>query len=200
MKKIILLLGLSLASLGALSFDELIYKDEVKPSFDCSKIKYDGKSNDELMICNKIGVRNEFENKKLALVDNIYSSLYQNISKKADKKMKKDFKAISKKMLKERKICIKNMQNTKAGENPILSLLNASDCMQEAYIKALLELMQRAKKDTKTKEVLEQIFKNKVDKYENLLTQSLNTNKDLQDLIDSLAKEDLIDSRAKFKL
>ncbi len=30
--------------------------------------------------------------------------------------MKKDFKAISKKMLKERKICIKNMQNTKAGE------------------------------------------------------------------------------------
>lgn len=28
MKKIILLLGLSLASLGALSFDELIYKDE----------------------------------------------------------------------------------------------------------------------------------------------------------------------------
>lgn len=38
------------------------------------------------------------------------------------------------------------MQNTKAGENPILPLLNASDCMQEAYIKALLELMQRAKK------------------------------------------------------
>ncbi|HEG2604517.1 TPA: hypothetical protein SCV11_000303 [Campylobacter jejuni] len=174
-EKIILLLGLSLISLGALSFDEL-------------------------MICNEIGVRNEFENKKLALVDNIYSSLYQNISKKADKKMKKDFKAISKKMLKERKICIKNMQNTKAGENPILPLLNASDCMQEAYIKALLELMQRAKKDTKIKEVLEQIFKNKVDKYENLLTQSLNTNKDLQDFIDSLAKEDLIDSRAKFKL
>ncbi len=97
MKKIILLLGLSLASLGALTFDELIYKDEVKPSFDCSKIKYDGKSDDELMICNKIGVRNEFENKKLALVDNIYSSLYQNISKKADKKTKKDFKANFKK-------------------------------------------------------------------------------------------------------
>lgn len=60
--------------------------------------------------------------------------------------MKKDFKAISKKMLKERKICIKNMQNAKAEENPILPLLNTSDCMQEAYIKALLELMQRAKK------------------------------------------------------
>ncbi|ECP9362678.1 TPA: hypothetical protein R4414_001008 [Campylobacter jejuni] len=175
MKKIILLFGLSLVSLGALSFDEL-------------------------MICNEIGVRNEFENKKLALVDNIYSSLYQNISKKADKKTKKDFKAISKKMIKERKICIKNMQNTKAGENPILPLLNASDCMQEAYAKALLELTQRAKKDIKTKEVLGQIFKNKVDKYENLLTQSLNTNKDLQDFIDSLAKEDLIDFRAKFKL
>lgn len=43
--------------------------------------------------------------------------------------MKKYFKAISKKMLKERKICIKNMQNTKAGENPILLLLNASDWM-----------------------------------------------------------------------
>lgn len=103
MKKIILLFGLNLASLGALSFDELIYKDEVKPSFDCSKIKYDGKSDDELMICNKIGVRNEFDNKKLALVDNIYSSLYQNISKKADKKTKKDFKAISKRCLKKEK-------------------------------------------------------------------------------------------------
>ncbi|EFC30673.1 hypothetical protein C1336_000260084 [Campylobacter jejuni subsp. jejuni 1336] len=50
--------------------------------------------------------------------------------------MKKYFKAISKKMVKERKICIKNMQNTKAGENPILPLLNASDCMQEAYAKS----------------------------------------------------------------
>lgn len=51
----------------------------------------------DIMICNKIGVRNEFKNKKLALVDNIYSSLYQNISKKADKKTKKDFKANFKK-------------------------------------------------------------------------------------------------------
>lgn len=42
--------GLSLMSLGDLSFDELIYKDKVKPSFDCSKIKDDGKSDDELMI------------------------------------------------------------------------------------------------------------------------------------------------------
>lgn len=39
-------------------------------------------------------------------------------------------------MIKERKICIKNMQNTKAGENPILPLLNASDCMQESYAKS----------------------------------------------------------------
>lgn len=76
--------------------------------------------------------------------------------------MKKDFKAISKKILKEIKICIKNMQNTKAGENPILLLLNASDWMQEAYIKALLELMQRANKDTKIKEVLSKFLKIKL--------------------------------------
>ncbi len=76
--------------------------------------------------------------------------------------MKKDFKAISKKMLKEIKICIKNMQNTKAGENPILLLLNASDWMQEAYIKALLELMQRANKDKKIKEVLSKFLKIKL--------------------------------------
>lgn len=56
-------------------------------------------------------------------------------------------------MIKERKICIKNMQNTKAGENPILPLLNASDCMQEAYAKALLELTQRAKKIQKLKKL-----------------------------------------------
>lgn len=76
--------------------------------------------------------------------------------------MKKDFKAISKKMLKEIKICIKNMQNTKAGENPILLLLNASDWMQEAYARALLELMQRANKDKKIKEVLSKFLKIKL--------------------------------------
>lgn len=76
--------------------------------------------------------------------------------------MKKYFKAISKKMLKEIKICIKNMQNTKAGENPILLLLNASDWMQEAYARALLELMQRANKDKKIKEVLSKFLKIKL--------------------------------------
>lgn len=54
------------------------------------------------------------------------------------------------------------MQNTKAGENPILLLLNANDWMQEAYIKALLELMQRANKDKKIKEVLSKFLKIKL--------------------------------------
>lgn len=49
--------------------------------------------------------------------------------------MKKYFKAISKKMLKEIKICIKNMQNTKAGENPILLLLNASDWIKKLILR-----------------------------------------------------------------
>lgn len=37
--KIILLTILSFLSLWGLSFDELIYKNEVRASFDCSKVK-----------------------------------------------------------------------------------------------------------------------------------------------------------------
>ncbi|EHP1552738.1 hypothetical protein MK973_001358, partial [Campylobacter coli] len=53
--KIILLTILSFLSLWGLSFDELIYKNEVRASFDCSKVKNNGKNDDELIICNKIG-------------------------------------------------------------------------------------------------------------------------------------------------
>lgn len=66
--KIILLTILSFLGLWGLSFDELIYnKNEVKPSFDCSRLKDNGKNDDELILCNKIGAINEFEIKNLLL-------------------------------------------------------------------------------------------------------------------------------------
>lgn len=54
--KIILLTILSFLSLWGLSFDELIYKNEVRASFDCSKVKNNGKNDDELIICNKMAL------------------------------------------------------------------------------------------------------------------------------------------------
>ncbi|HEB7549392.1 TPA: hypothetical protein RZH68_001554, partial [Campylobacter coli] len=53
--KIVLLTILSFLGLWGLSFDELIYnKNEAKPSFDCSRLKDNGKNDDELILCNKI--------------------------------------------------------------------------------------------------------------------------------------------------
>ncbi|NHG50198.1 hypothetical protein GRO02_001250 [Campylobacter jejuni] len=200
--KIILLTILSFISLWGLSFDELIYKNEVRASFDCSKVKNNGKNDDELIICNKIGAINEFENKKLALIDNIFISLYQELLDNANDNMKEDFKLVLKKMFKERKNYTKAISNDylHISQDPALLFVYKADCIEEIYAKAFLGLMQKAKKDTQSKEKLRQIFNNQIDKYENLIQQSIQDPINLEIFIDNLAKEDLIDSNARLKL
>lgn len=173
--KIILLTILSFLSLWGLSFDELIYKNEVKPSFDCFKVKNNGKNDDELIICNKIGAINEFENKKLALMDNIFISLYQELLKNANENVKEDFKLVVKKMFRERKNCTKAASNDyiQASQDPQSPFVYKTDCIEKTYARAFLELMQKAKKDTQSKERLKQIFNNQVDRYENLIQISI---------------------------
>ncbi|HEB9312437.1 TPA: hypothetical protein RZK23_000048 [Campylobacter coli] len=200
--KIILLTILSFLSLWGLSFDELIYKNEVKPSFDCFKVKDNGKNDDELIICNKIGAINEFENKKLALMDNIFISLYQELLKNANENIKEDFKLVVKKMFRERKNCTKATSNDyiQASQDPQLPFVYKTDCIEKTYARAFLELMQKAKKDTQSKERLKQIFNNQVDRYENLIQISIQDPIDLEIFIDNLAQEGLIDDKAKLKL
>ncbi len=200
--KIILLTILSFLSLWGLSFDELIYKNEVKPSFDCFKVKNNGKNDDELIICNKIGAINEFENKKLALMDNIFISLYQELLKNANENIKEDFKLVVKKMFRERKNCTKAASNDyiQASQDPQLPFVYKTDCIEKTYARAFLELMQKAKKDTQSKERLKQIFNNQVDRYENLIQISIQDPIDLEIFIDNLAQEGLIDDKAKLKL
>ncbi len=200
--KIILLTILSFLSLWGLSFDELIYKNEVKPSFDCFKVKNNGKNDDELIICNKIGAINEFENKKLALMDNIFISLYQELLKNANENVKEDFKLVVKKMFRERKNCTKATSNDyiQASQDPQLPFVYKTDCIEKTYARAFLELMQKAKKDTQSKERLKQIFNNQVDRYENLIQISIQDPIDLEIFIDNLAQEGLIDDKAKLKL
>lgn len=59
--------------------------------------------------------------------------------------------------------------------------------------------MQKAKKDTQSKERLKQIFNNQVDRYENLIQMSQDPI-DLEIFIDNLAQEGLIDDNARLKL
>ncbi|MFK0356943.1 hypothetical protein ACISIK_06595 [Campylobacter coli] len=200
--KIILLTILSFLSLWGLSFDELIYKNEVRASFDCSKVKNNGKNDDELIICNKIGAINEFENKKLALMDNIFISLYQELLKNANEIIKEDFKLVVKKMFRERKNCAKVISNDllQADQDPQSPFVYKTDCIKKTYAKVFLELMQKAKKDTQSKERLKQIFNNQVDRYENLIQMSIQDPIDLEIFIDNLAQEGLIDDNARLKL
>ncbi|EHE6746385.1 hypothetical protein J0P59_001539 [Campylobacter coli] len=200
--KIILLTILSFLSLWGLSFDELIYKNEVRASFDCSKVKNNGKNDDELIICNKIGAINEFENKKLALMDNIFISLYQELLKNANENIKEDFKLVVKKMFRERKNCAKVISNDllQADQDPQLPFVYKTDCIEKTYAKVFLELMQKAKKDTQSKERLKQIFNNQVNRYENLIQMSIQDPIDLEIFIDNLAQEGLIDDNARLKL
>ncbi len=201
--KIILLTILSFLSLWGLSFDELIYKNEVRASFDCSKVKNNGKNDDELIICNKIGAINEFENKKLALMDNIFISLYQELLKNANENIKEDFKLVVKKMFRERKNCAKVISNDllQADQDPQSPFfVYKTDCIEKTYAKVFLELMQKAKKDTQSKERLKQIFNNQVDRYENLIQMSIQDPIDLEIFIDNLTQEGLIDDNARLKL
>ncbi|EAH4948671.1 hypothetical protein CUJ61_07760 [Campylobacter coli] len=200
--KIILLTILSFLSLWGLSFDELIYKNEVRASFDCSKVKNNGKNDDELIICNKIGAINEFENKKLALMDNIFISLYQELLKNANENIKEDFKLVVKKMFRERKNCAKVISNDllQVDQDPQLPFVYKTDCIEKTYAKVFLELMQKAKKDTQSKERLKQIFNNQADRYENLIQMSIQDPIDLEIFIDNLAQEGLIDDNARLKL
>ncbi|ENL2254001.1 hypothetical protein AB4X12_001399 [Campylobacter coli] len=200
--KIILLTILSFLSLWGLSFDELIYKNEVRASFDCSKVENNGKNDDELIICNKIGAINEFENKKLALMDNIFISLYQELLKNANENIKEDFKLVVKKMFRERKNCAKVISNDllQADQDPQSPFVYKTDCIEKIYAKVFLELMQKAKKDTQSKERLKQIFNNQVDRYENLIQMSIQNPIDLEIFIDNLAQEGLIDDNARLKL
>ncbi|HEE9619022.1 TPA: hypothetical protein R8E66_000071 [Campylobacter coli] len=200
--KIILLTILSFLSLWGLSFDELIYKNEVRASFDCSKVKNNGKNDDELIICNKIGAINEFENKKLALMDNIFISLYQELLKNANENIKEDFKLVVKKMFRERKNCAKVISNDllQVDQDPQLPFVYKTDCIEKTYAKVFLELMQKAKKDTQSKERLKQIFNNQVNRYENLIQMSIQDPIDLEIFIDNLAQEGLIDDNARLKL
>ncbi|EAI4004858.1 hypothetical protein APO45_06570 [Campylobacter coli] len=200
--KIILLTILSFLSLWGLSFDELIYKNEVRASFDCSKVENNGKNDDELIICNKIGAINEFENKKLALMDNIFISLYQELLKNANENIKEDFKLVVKKMFRERKNCAKVISNDllQVDQDPQLPFVYKTDCIEKTYAKVFLELMQKAKKDTQSKERLKQIFNNQADRYENLIQMSIQDPIDLEIFIDNLAQEGLIDDNARLKL
>ncbi|EAI7224906.1 hypothetical protein CK602_06355 [Campylobacter coli] len=200
--KIVLLTILSFLGLWGLSFDELIYnKNEAKPSFDCSRLKDNGKNDDELILCNKIGAINEFENKKLALIDNIFISLYQELLDNANDNMKEDFKLVLKKMFKERKNYIKAISNDylHISQDPALPFVYKTDYIGKIYAKAFLGLMQKAKKDTQSKEKLRQIFNNQKDKYENLIQQSIQDPINLEIFIDNLAQEDLIDYNAKLR-
>lgn len=200
--KIVLLTILSFLGLWGLSFDELIYnKNEAKPSFDCSRLKDNGKNDDELILCNKIGAINEFENKKLALIDNIFISLYQELLDNANDNMKEDFKLVLKKMFKERKNYAKAISNDYLyiSQDPALPFVYKTDYIGKIYAKAFLELVQKAKKDTQGKGKLRQIFNNQIDKYENLIQQSIQDPINLEIFIDNLAQEDLIDHNAKLR-
>ncbi|EGK8210899.1 hypothetical protein IO479_000086 [Campylobacter coli] len=200
--KIILLTILSFLGLWGLSFDELIYnKNEAKPSFDCSRLKDNGKNDDELILCNKIGAINEFENKKLALIDNIFINLYQELLDNANDNMKEDFKLVLKKMFKERKNYTKAISNDYLyiSQDPALPFVYKANYIGKIYAKAFLGLVQKAKKDTQSKERLKQIFNDQVDKYENLIQISIQDPINLEIFIDNLAQEDLIDHNAKLR-
>ncbi|EAI8325292.1 hypothetical protein CKJ45_09115, partial [Campylobacter coli] len=120
-------------------------------------------------------------------------SLYQELLKNANENIKEDFKLVVKKMFRERKNCAKVISNDllQVDQDPQLPFVYKTDCIEKTYAKVFLELMQKAKKDTQSKERLKQIFNNQADRYENLIQMSIQNPIDLEIFIDNLAQRGL---------
>ena len=187
---------------NALSVDEILTQDIVQPSFDCNKVIDNGK-NDELYICNYIGVRNEFENKRLALTDSVYGSYYRLVATHIDSQDKKKLKNISQNMIKNRKKCLKLMdeiwQNLPDGANPVIPLFQGTDCMQESYLKALQQITELLYATPKYKPVFEKIFYTNPKKYYELIQGDniTDTTYKITSIIDKMAQDNLIDKTGK---
>lgn len=104
------------SNLNALSLEEMLQQDTIKPSFDCDLPKL---SESEMDICGGVGM---IPASYFAIIDNFYSSYYKAVIKHIDLKDKTIIKDISLTMLKERgKVC----PNTKFDDN-VSSGLNSA--------------------------------------------------------------------------
>lgn len=200
--KLLFITMLILSVANALDIDELLEQDEIQPSFDCSKVIDDDKNTDELYICNKIGVRNSYENKVLALTDNFYSSYYQYIINHINHRDKRKIKQISLNMIKERKECLKLedeiAHSLPEGANPIIPLLETTGCMQESYLKAFKQITEFIYKNHQYKDFFEKIFYlNPKEYYDLIMTTKISESATLFELIKQAAKDNLIDKTGK---
>ena len=180
----------------ALSVDEILSRDIVQPSFDCAKVIDNGKNDDELYICNKIGVRNAYENKRLALTDSIYGSYYRLVATHIDSKDKVKLKNIAQNMIKSRKQCLESeneiWQALPEGANPIIPLFESTDCMQECYLKALRDITKFLYAVPRYEPIFEKIFYPNPKEYYEVIQ-----NKSIVDIIDKMTQDNLIDKTGK---
>lgn len=193
--KLFLVIILSSVIANALSVDEILTQDRVQPSFDCAKVIDNGKNDDELYICNEIGVRNGYENKRLALTDSMYGSYYRLVTTHIDTQGKIKLKNIAQNMIKSRKQCLMNSESWQAlpnDTNPIIPLVEDTDCMQECYLKALRQITEFLYTTPQYKLIFERIFYlNPKEYYETIQS------KNIADIIDKMAHDKLIDKTGK---
>ena len=189
------------SSLNALSLEEMLQQDNIKPSFDCDLPKL---SESEMDICGGVGM---IPASYFAIIDNFYSSYYKAVIKHIDLKDKTIIKNISLTMLKERgKVC----PNTKFDDN-VSSGLNsalAAQCYYYPYNKALREITEFIYNNPKYKNIFEQIFYPNPKGYYQLIMNKKPLNPDspfdddaevIFDVIDKAAKDNLLKSNGALK-
>ena len=191
--------SIALTNLNALNFDEMIAQEFIAPSFDCSKVIDNDKHSDELYICNKIGVINAYENKRLALVDSFYSSYYKIIINNVDFKHQSTIKQISLNMIQNRKECLKLedviSESLPDDANPIIPLLETTACMQKSYIQAFRQITHFIYNTPAHKPIFEKIFyPNPKEYYESIMTKRKDYDYNaLSDIIKKATNDNLVD-------
>ncbi|TKX30072.1 hypothetical protein CQA38_00060 [Campylobacter sp. MIT 12-5580] len=178
--------------LHALSIDEMLEQEILPPSFDCAKAV----SDDELLLCNHIGLMIEYENKLSAAMDNFYSSYYRIVSKHINAQDKNKLRNISKAMIKERQRKVKEeleLTDLPEGANPIIPALNAVEMMQDVYLAYFQKITDFIYDEPKYEHIFEQIFTRNAQEYYELIQ----TSDTLKTIIDKAAKEGLVDKRGR---
>lgn len=187
--------------LNALSLEEMVQQDNIKPSFDCDSVKL---SESEMDICDGVGM---IPASYFAIIDNLYSSYYKAVVKHIDLKDKTIIKNISLTMLKERgKVC----PNTKFDDNVSSGLNSAlvAQCYYYPYNKAFRQITEFIYNNPKYKNIFEKIFYPNPKEYYQLIMNKRLLNPDspfdddaevIFDVINKAAKDNLLEFNGALK-
>lgn len=198
MKKLLVILIFGFSLLHALSYDEMLEQEYIKPSsVDCESEKVAIDFNYLCWPTPTLPHSQQFS----AIKDNFYSSYYKFIKARLDTEDKKEFEKLSKEIIEDRRASLKeareNYNNLDLPENanPTIFDMYMIDTLDEVYLQYFKKITNFIYDNPKYKYIFDEIFAPNPKEYYELIK----SDKEflLSKIIDKAAKDNLIDKTGK---